>query len=88
VTFSRTSKPTMIDEQTGYVGIEIETFVSSDNKVYEKFVEHHEMRAYTDYELELAALRAGLQVEGRGEWNSDSELSAHAWYGWMSFSKI
>lgn len=88
IAFSRTSKPTTIDEQTGYVRIEIETFVSTDDQPYERFVEHHEMRAYTDFELELAAMQAGLKVEAKGGWNSDGALSSESWYGWMSFSKI
>lgn len=88
MTFSRTSKPTMINEQTGHVSIEIETFVSDDGQAYERFVERHEMRAYTDLELELAATRAGLKVEGKGEWNSDSDLTSKSWYGWMSFSTV
>ena len=75
---------------TGRVEIDMDLFVRENPKNdFSHLVEHHEMRAYTLLELSQAAQLVGLSVVASGKWmNSDVELSAEDWYGWLACQLI
>ena len=78
------------DLMTGRVEIDMDLFVRENPKNdFSHLVEHHEMRAYTLLELSQAAQLVGLSVVASGKWmNSDVELSAEDWYGWLACQLI
>ena len=81
----RCVSPRSIDVVSGLTELEIDNFLSVDGQPrYSLTREIHRMRAYSRYELELAALRAGLRVVASGAWLSDGPLTSNDWSGWIS----
>lgn len=90
VEVKRVSSPT-VDRVSGLVTIDMEIFVRQtkvDDRAYEHFSEHHEMRAYTLQELAYATRLQGLEIVCCGPWMTNQRpLSASDWYGWLALKK-